>query len=323
MEIKVKELNNEGVELFLNGKLSEAKKKYHEALEISPENTTTLNNLGMVFLQEKEFDKAEKCFLEANKEKNNPIYLLNLGHVKANQNLFSEAENYYSKSIELNPTSLNGWKSLASLYQYQKKYRKSVMIWEDIVTNRSYDQYFIIQLVKDLIELKEFTQALNILSNISENQENQESIWYYTALIHLNCKNFGFGKEAINKCLAVSPFNEGARLLAATIYLGLSELDQALFHWNYLLNVNENNHKVRIDKAVALLAFGFKNEALNELDYVINKDDRNSKALFYKAMTLIEMNNKIEEAADILTKVKAGDNAFALKAKELLTKISA
>jgi tetratricopeptide (TPR) repeat protein len=323
MEKKVNELNNEGVELFLNGKVSDAKKKYREALEISPENSTTLNNLGMALLQEKEFESAEKCFLAANKEKNNPTYLLNLGHVKANQNLFDEAENYYSRSIELNPKSLNGWKSLGSLYQYQKKYRKSVLIWEDIITNRSNDQYFIIQLVKDLIELKEFNQALNILSNISEYQENQESIWYFTALIHLNSKNFGLAKEAINKSLAVSPFNEASRLLAATIYLGLSELDNALFHWNYLLSVNENNHKVRIDKSVALLAFGFKNEALTELNYVINKDENNAKALFYKAMTLIEMNNKIDEAANILIKVKAGDNAFASKAKELLTKISA
>jgi len=279
MEKQVEELNNEGVRFFMNGNLVEAKSKYLEALKISPGHATTLNNLGMLYLQEKDFEKAEMYFLEANKEKDNPTYLLNLGHALANRNLLDQAEECYLKSIELNPNSLMAWKSLASLCQFRKKFSESVKIWENMIQNYSRDPYYKIQLAKDLIELTEYQYALNVLSQAARSEKYQELAWYYTAVIHLNSKNFGLAESAINKSLALKPDNEPFRILAATVYLSLSQLNQALFHWDYLLRMNENNHKIRTDKAVALLAHGYKGEALAELNLVISGDQENVKAV--------------------------------------------
>lgn len=322
MKNKVEQLNNEGVKLFLNGNFSDAKNKYREALEISPEYPTTLNNLGMVLLQEKKYTEAEKCFKKAVGVKENPTYFLNLGHVYANLNQPEKAEENYLKSIELNPTSLMAWKSLGSLYQFQKKYFHSVKIWKNVIENYSRDPYYKIQLAKDLIALKEFGQALNILSEAAGQDKHQEMVWYYTAMIHFIQSNFGIAESAIKKALAVKPDDESCRILAATIYLGLSQLDKAIIHWNYLLKGNENNHKVRIDKAVALLANGYRKEALAELNVVISKDKQNVKALFYKALSLVEMNENPGEAKEILNALKTGDHPFKVKAAGLLEKIS-
>lgn len=294
MNKELEQLNNEGVRYFLKGNFQEAKTNYQKALELSPGYATTLNNLGMLCLQEKDFEKAEMYFKEANKEKNHPTYLLNLGHVYANQSLFNQAEECYAKSIELNPNSLMALKSIASLFQFQKRFTESVNLWENIIRNYSRDPFYKIQLAKDLIELKEFQYALNVLSDASDFERYQELAWYYTAVIHLNSKNFGLAETAINKSLALKPDNESFRILAATIYLGLSQLNQALFHWDYLLKTNENNHKVRNDKAVALLAHGFANEALTELEFVISNEPNNKKALYYKALTLSELKQKDE-----------------------------
>ena len=122
------------------------------------------------------------------------------------------------------------------------------------------------------------------------------------------------------KSLAVKPDDEVFRILAATVYLGLSQLDKALFHWDYLLRINENNHQVRTDKAVALLAHGLKNEALSELNFVISQDNRNVKAIFYKALTLFESEINKPEAIQLLTALKSGNHAYATKAEELLLK---
>lgn len=320
MNKQVEQLNNEGVQFFLNGNLKDAKTKYQEALEISPGHPTTLNNLGMLYLQEKDFEKAELYFREANKEKDNPTYLLNLGHVFANQNLLQKAEEFYLKSIELNPDSLMAWKSLASLCQFMKNYSRSVKIWENIIQNYSRDPYYKIQLAKDLIELKEYQYALNVLSQASQFEKFQEIAWYYTAIIHVNSKNFGLAETAINKSLAIKPDNESFRILAATIYLSLSQLNQALFHWNYLLRLNENNHKIRTDKGVALLAHGFKNEALTEFNLVISRDQNNAKALYYKALALHESDAGSQEALQILRALGAGEHVYAKKAAQLLAK---
>ncbi len=321
MENQVEQLNNEGVKLFLNGNFGAAKNKYREALEISPEYPTTLNNLGMVLLQEKKYTEAEKCFKKAIGLKENPTYFLNLGHVYANLNQPGKAEENYLKSIELNPDSLMAWKSLGGLYQYQKKYFHSVKVWKNVIDNYSRDSYYKIQLAKDLIALKEFGQALAVLSEAAGQEKYQEMVWYYTAMIHFSQSNFGIAESAIKKALAVKPEDESCRILAAAIYLGLSQPDRAVVHWDYLLKVNENNHKVRIDKAVALLANGHRKQALEELNVVISKDEKNTKALFYKALTLVEMNENLNEAKEILNALKTGNHPFREKAAGLLEKL--
>lgn len=322
MEKQVEILNNEGVQFFLQGKFSEAKKKYKQALKISSKYPTTLNNLGMVFLQEKKFNQAEKYFKEAIGLKENPTYYLNLGHVYANLNQPEKAEENYLKSIELNPGSLMAWKSLGALYQFQKQYFHSVKVWNNVCENYSRDPYFKIQLAKDLIALKEYNQALSVLSEAAGQDSYQELVWYYTAMIHFSQSNFGMAESAIKNALAVNPGDESCRILAATIYLGLSQLDKAILHWDYLLKINENNHKVRVDKAVSLLANGYKKEAFSELKKVTEKEPGNEKALFYKALTLIEMNEQIQEAENILNELKNSNSAFSGRAAGLLQKLN-
>lgn len=321
MNHQVEELNNEGVKLFLNGNFKEAKTKYQEALQISPLYATTLNNLGMLYLQEKDFKNAELYFSKANNEKDHPTYLLNLGHAYANQNLLEQAEKCYVKSIEINSNSLIAWKSIGSLYQFQRRFTDSVSVWEKIIQDYSRDPFYKIQLAKDLIELKEFQLALKVLADASNFENYKELAWYYSAVIHLNSKNFGLAEAAINKSLALQPDNESFRILAATVYLGLSQLDKALFHWNYILRIDESNHKVRTDKAVALLAHGFTNYALNELNKVISIDRNNEKALYYKALTFIELKQNKNKAVEILNALIMGGNAYSKNAKELLSKI--
>lgn len=322
MEKQIELLNNEGVQYFLQGKLSEAKKKYRQALEISSNYPTTLNNLGMVFLQERKFDEAKKYFKDAIGLKENPTYFLNLGHVYTNLNQPEEAEKNYKISIKLKPDSLIAWKSLGTLYQFQKQYFHSVNVWKNVCENFSRDPFFKIQLAKDLIALKEYNRALSVLSEAAGQDTFQEQVWYYTAIIHFSQSNFGLAESAIKKALAVKPDDESCRILAATIYLGLSQLNKAILHWDYVLKVNENNHKVRTDKAVALLANGFRKEALAELNFVTLNDKKNNKALFYKALTLVELNENISEAKEILSDLKTGNHQFRDKATGILNKLN-
>ncbi|HHC80436.1 MAG TPA: tetratricopeptide repeat protein [Flavobacteriia bacterium] len=319
MNKQVELLNNEGVQLFLKGKFKDAKIKYGEALQQFPKYATTLNNLGMLYLQEKKYKKAVLYFEKAIREKKNATYFLNLGHAYANLNQIKQAEKKYLKSIELNSNSLMAWKSLASLYQFQKQFYKSSEIWEYIISKFSNDNYFRIQLAKDYISLREFQNALHVLHEAVKYEKNKDLIWYYTASIHFNFKNFGLAKNAIKKCLSLAPDNERFRLLAASIYLGLSQLNDAISQWDYLLKQNKTNHKIRVEKGVALLAYNMKTEALRELDFVLSYEV-NYKALFYKALVLLEINKK-EKAIKILHKLTFKDTKFKQKAKQILRNI--
>jgi len=321
MNKQVELLNNEGVQLFLKGRFKDAKVKYNKALSQLPNYATALNNLGMVCLQEKEYEKAKLYFKDAIKENISATYILNLGHAYANLGQVKEAEENYFKSIELNPNSIMAWKSIAALYQFQKLFYKSSEIWEHILNKLSHDNYFRIQLVKDFIKLKEYRNALTVLHEASISDKHKELIWYYTALIHFNNKNFGLAEVAIKKSLAILPDNESFRRLGASIYLGLNDLEEALKQWDFLLNIDRNNHLARVDKAVALLAYHRENMALKEFNLVISLDNNNYKAHYYKALVLIELGKK-NEALQILTFLINLENEYKDCAVELIKKLT-
>ncbi len=314
-------LNNEGVQFFMQGNFSEAKQKYKAALKKEPLYATTLNNLGMLCLQENDYKQAEKYFRQALKEKTSATYLLNLGHALANQNKLDEAETAYSESIQLNYASLMAWKSLASLYQFKKEFVKSSQTWKYIIENFDNDNEYKIQLAKDLIALESFDHALAVLHEASLRTKHQEIIWYYIAQIQLHKTNYGLALKAINQAVAIEPINNKFRILLANIYLAKSDLSNALNAWDTLLELNPQNRKIRMDKAVALLAHHQIDASLIEIETVLKEDKSDSKALFYKAIALMEKNENSKEAQNLLSKLKASGTMYGKKAFEILEKM--
>ncbi len=59
------EKNNQGVQFFLNRDFESAKKLYEQALDIDAENVTTLNNLGLLYHQLKEYATAVNYYEKA------------------------------------------------------------------------------------------------------------------------------------------------------------------------------------------------------------------------------------------------------------------
>ncbi|NQY07838.1 MAG: tetratricopeptide repeat protein [Flavobacteriaceae bacterium] len=321
MNTQIEELNNEGVKFFLAGKFKDAKKKYEEALKMNPEYATTLNNIGMCFLQERDYVKAQKYFTNAINKKETATYVLNLGHALANQGLLKEAEENYIKSIQLNSNSIMAFKSLGSLYQKQQRFPESIKVWEQVIRNLSADSIFKIELAKDLIQLSEYQNALAVLFEAEKYEKNRAITWYYMALVHFHLKNFGLAEKTINRSIGLEPENLKFRALLAVIYLGFSDITNAIKQWDYILKFDENNLKIRIDKAVALLSNGFRDEALSELKVVLNKEANHPKALFYKALTLLEINKKDKEAIQLLKDLADETTEFSKVAQDFLTQL--
>ncbi len=321
MDTKVEQLNNEGVQHFLKGEFTEAKEKYFEALELSPEYTTTLNNLGMLFLQEENFEQAEVYFKKALSIQEKATYFNNLGHAYASQNEFELAETQYRNAIGKDGQSLMAFKSLASLYQHTGRYQASTKIWEHIVLELSHDADYKLNLAKDYLELKEFDIAMDVLLEIIQQKKHREYAYYYISLIHFHNKNYGLALDAVNRALGIQPENSQFRKLAGTIHLSLSNLREALSEWNFILKLNPQNHDVRTDVAVALLSFKHWNEALIELNIVLEKSDF-PKAKYYKALALLEMGEDKEVAMKILKEISMNKSNYSHQAEEYMTYLS-
>jgi tetratricopeptide (TPR) repeat protein len=88
--------------LFKSGKVKEAIEVLSEALEIYGRKTNLINNLGILYVFRKDWEKAKQLFLEViGKNPGDIQALLNLGRLYSVQNLPGEAKKYFHRVLEL------------------------------------------------------------------------------------------------------------------------------------------------------------------------------------------------------------------------------
>ncbi len=101
-------LYNIGVSYYNLGDKENALKVYERALEISPEYITAANNAGVIHFERNEFDVAKKYFMQVLQySPNNSDALGNLGAINHNQGNMKEAIEYYNKALTVNPGNQN------------------------------------------------------------------------------------------------------------------------------------------------------------------------------------------------------------------------
>ncbi len=318
MEDKVIELNNKGVKLFMDGKFSEAETIYEQALEVNADHATTLNNMGMLKLKQKDFLSAIFWFDKALAENKKPVYFLNKGHACISLNRTLEAVENYKKCLDLDPRNVTAWISLARLYAAVGNFQLAVHSWEKVVQFNERVEY-LIELAKSLIKIEELSQAQTVLLRASKYNEKSHEVSYFLALVAFHQKNFGFAEREAKLGLAEEPDNTIYRQLLAVIYLTIGNFSKAVGEWKKILKLEPANNIARTDLAVAYLGKRYFKEAGEQLDFVLELEPEHPKALYYKAVLLNETNNT--GAMELLAKLAEKDSPFSLNAKELIQKI--
>jgi|TARA_B110000037_G_scaffold177276_1_gene202590 tetratricopeptide (TPR) repeat protein len=97
-------LNNLGAIFKELKDYQKAKKFYEKSIEINPNYAVAYNNLGAIFMELKDYQKGKGCFEKAIEI--NPNYVnanYNLGVIKDKLKNFKEAASMYKKALDLNP----------------------------------------------------------------------------------------------------------------------------------------------------------------------------------------------------------------------------
>lgn len=318
MTIDTKEVNNQGVMHFLNKDFEKAKTSYFEVLAIDSENATTLNNLGLLYLQEEKFKEAENSFQKAYQQSPNTTYALNLGHSLVYQNQYEEAEKYYKTSLSKEDSA--GWKSLIALYEFTNQTDKAIEMLSTIIVQVSVDISFKIQLAKNYIRKELYQDALDVLQLASLQKSLEYEVWYYIAYVHFKNSNFNLAQKAIETSLEFHQTWEKSLELAGTISMTLNHHEEAIAYWDELLHQNPNKHTVRTNKAVVLLGNKREDEALYELEYVFENDPNNLKAIYYLGSIYSSQDETRQKGKGLLAILTKTDNPYSAQAKKLLYK---
>ena len=92
--VEFQELKNKGFKFHQEGNFDEAEKCYLEVLEINPNNAETYNLIGLLKLQQNNFDKAVEWIKKAIKLEKNAYFYETLFQTLTLQEKFSEIIRY-------------------------------------------------------------------------------------------------------------------------------------------------------------------------------------------------------------------------------------
>ncbi|GLB53089.1 hypothetical protein NBRC110019_21290 [Neptunitalea chrysea] len=117
------------------GKTEKAIKYYNKSIQgESDDDKSAYNNLGNIYKDQKEYEKAIQNYKKAIQIDPNFAYPYNgLGTVYCNQKKYEKAIQYYEKAIKINPDYLTPYNGLGTVYCNQKKYEKAIQYYEKAI----------------------------------------------------------------------------------------------------------------------------------------------------------------------------------------------
>lgn len=196
------------------GKFEEAYIIVNHALEKYPKNIRLLNELGRLYFDQKEYEKAIVIFdkiIELNQKK--PNYFGFLGKISSLREMgkFEDADKLVKNALNIFPDNVRIINQRGRLYFSQKKYNKAVEVFDKVLSLEPYSENAFLGKIASLREMKMFKEAQGEVNNANKifRQRsvvilNQQGWLYYDQKLY---------EEAIkrfNESLNIGPYNEYA-----------------------------------------------------------------------------------------------------------------
>ena len=154
--------NTLGLTYMEMGRNELAIKHFKTAIKLRPDYSMAKNNLGVVYLNKKEWDKAIIYFEEVTKDLlyKTPHYpLVNLGWVYYNKKDYNLSEQYYLKALDFRPTYDDALYGLGRTYLAMEKIPEAVKRFETAVRISPRRPRFYFDLAAAYVEAEEFDKA--------------------------------------------------------------------------------------------------------------------------------------------------------------------
>ena len=133
LQLKIKNLLEQGLELFNNSKFDEAEKIYKEIIKLDNKNSDSYCALGTINAMRKKYKEALDFFLITIKlEPKNYFAFNNLGSICFKFQKFNEALEYYSKAIIIKPNYILAINMRALTYEKLNDLEKALKDYNQI-----------------------------------------------------------------------------------------------------------------------------------------------------------------------------------------------
>ena len=229
MNSEFEEKLNEAVLLHESGKVNEAQAMYKELLHKMPNNDLVLAGLGLISIDKNEPEKAIGYLNRAIEVSQNPVYYVSLGNIFSRQKNYDRAEECYLKVLETYPDNIEALYNLGIVYLTDfrlddaKPYFERVMALNPEIAECHFQLAFIYS------EISEHDKAIKYLVKAIELKPNYAKAMFLLGCIFLKMGNFAEGwklyesrfytKDGVSLINSSKPLWDGASLNGKTIYI--------------------------------------------------------------------------------------------------------
>jgi tetratricopeptide (TPR) repeat protein len=219
--------------------LKEALTLYNKILEINPNHLPSLNNVGVILTDLKEYQKAKACYEKAIEI--NPNYAeahSNLGTVFLDLEEYPKAKACYEKAIEINPTYVEAHYNLGNIFKKLKEYQKAKACYEKVIKINPNHIGSHNNLGNILKELKEYQKAKSCFEKVIEINPHNADAHYNLGNIFNELKEHQKAKVCYEKVIEINPHNADAYNNLGTILKTLDQHQEAKACFEKAIEIN-------------------------------------------------------------------------------------
>lgn len=256
----------------LLGKTDLAEKYLEEAIKVKPDNDFAYNELGRIYFEKRDYDKAiSLCKKALEFHPDNFQYYENLGFAYRDKDEPETAVSYFLKSIEINPAADLSLNELGRIYFQQEKYQEAIEICKKALNYNPGNWQFFENMGFAYERLKNIPLAIDSFEKAISLKKNNHTSLNALGLLYYKQKQYSKAIELYRKAIAIEANNviyatnlalayrdNGSSLDAIDSFKSALELDEKDYlNWNDLGNMycTVNNPDLAIDaynKAISI-----------------------------------------------------------------------
>lgn len=231
------------------GQLKDAKNNYQKILALDSENSTALNNLGLIFSKESNYVKAIEQYQKLiAMDSANSYYYRQCAKIYGAMDQVNNAILYYEKALQFNPNDIMVIMDLCSFYQKYDKYAEA----------------------DSLVNMGMLLDSTNM------------KLWYFQAKSAFHQKNYLLTVKSINKILQSTKDTSTFMLkLLGISYFHIQNYQQAIPILNNIISKKEGAEIICYYLGLAYNAVGKPNKSLSYFEEAINQGISNNLAIYY------------------------------------------
>jgi len=307
-----------------------AKKLYKETLKSSPYYEGVHSNLGILYNQLGEHQKAMNCYEKAIKiQPNNSAAYNNLGNTLKELGEYQKAISSYEKAIQINTNYVDAYYNLGIILSELGEYQKAMSSYEKAIQiNPNYANAYY-NLGNTLKELGEYQKAMSSYEKViqinpnhidahnnlgiifNELGENQKAMSCYEKAIQINhnyidahnnlgiiFKELGEYQKAMSsyeKVIQINPNYANAYYNLGIIFKELGEYQKAMSSYEKAIQINPNHIDAHNNLGNILNELGENQKALNSYEKAIKIEPENLTSHWLSMNTFPVIYNNFEE----------------------------